>query len=211
MNREQHTIGDPAELAALYCSGAMPGEELAAFEAHLRSGCQPCAAAVHSYGATVDALIGEIEPVTPAPELRQKLLDRIAQPHSEPASTGDPQIWKHWNSDPTLGGLFIRRKEDGDWENTGVTGVRVRRLFVDQRRNQITMLVRMDAGADYPRHVHDGPEECLVLEGDLHVGDTVLTAGDYQRADVGSLHAVQRTVRGCTLLIVSSLTDELVW
>ena len=36
------TLGDPAELAALYAAGAMPSAELARFEEHLETGCATC-------------------------------------------------------------------------------------------------------------------------------------------------------------------------
>jgi anti-sigma factor ChrR (cupin superfamily) len=68
----------------------------------------------------------------------------------------------------------------------------------------------MDAGSSYPRHVHNGAEECLVLEGDIRMGDAVLHAGDYQYAPPDTLHGVQSTEKGCLLLITSSLSDELV-
>ena len=74
----------------------------------------------------------------------------------------------------------------------------------------MTMLVRMEAGSSYPQHIHDGPEECYVLQGDLRVGDEVLGRGDYQRAAPGSRHGIQSTENGCLLFIVSSLTDEII-
>jgi anti-sigma factor ChrR (cupin superfamily) len=72
------------------------------------------------------------------------------------------------------------------------------------------MLVRMPAGASYPRHRHAGAEQCYVLEGDLRFGGRVFRAGDYQCADADSIHDVQYTEAGCLLLIVSSLHDEIV-
>lgn len=65
-------------------------------------------------------------------------------------------------------------------------------------------------GTAYPCHVHDGPEECYVHRGELCVAGETLRAGDYQRAAPGSLYVVQSTENGCLLLIVSSMTDELV-
>jgi serine/threonine protein kinase len=79
--------------------------------------------------------------------------------------------------------------------------------FVDEQNDHFTALVRM---APYPRHIHRGPEECLVLEGDLRVCDTVLYPGDYQRAPTGTVQGVQSTDQGCLLLTTSSLTNEFV-
>ncbi|MBI3758220.1 MAG: cupin domain-containing protein [Deltaproteobacteria bacterium] len=105
--------------------------------------------------------------------------------------------------------MIVTRADGGVWEETGVQGVRVKRLSVDKQKDQFTALVRMEAGSSYPRHIHNGAEECLVLEGELRVGPEVLRAGDYQRAPAGSRHGVQSTDNGCLLLIVSSLSDEM--
>jgi anti-sigma factor ChrR (cupin superfamily) len=72
------------------------------------------------------------------------------------------------------------------------------------------MLVRMAAGTSYPGHRHARAEECLVVQGDLHVGDDlVMHAGDFQRAEPGSVHVPQWTERGCLLLVTSSVDDDL--
>ena len=71
------------------------------------------------------------------------------------------------------------------------------------------MLVRMAPGSSWPPHRHAGPEECYVLEGDIDVGGTRMTAGSYQRVTAGSEHPRQSTIDGCLLLLISSLHDEL--
>lgn len=129
--------------------------------------------------------------------------------HADQTARGAPQVWRDWSSDPAASQLLTRRANEVAWEDTGVEGVSIRRLFVDRERNQFTGMVQMSPGSSYPRHLHNGAEECLVLSGDLHVGELVLHAGDYQRAPAGTVHGVQSTVGGCTLLIVSSLTDEM--
>jgi quercetin dioxygenase-like cupin family protein len=72
----------------------------------------------------------------------------------------------------------------------------------------MTAMFRMEPGTSYPQHIHAGAEECYVLEGDLHVGDMVLHAGDYQRAEAGSHHGYQSTETGCVLLVTCALNDE---
>jgi anti-sigma factor ChrR (cupin superfamily) len=126
-----------------------------------------------------------------------------------------PQVWKTWANKPdggktALPGLFTLGAEEGAWEEVGISGIKVKRLFVDPERDSVTMLVRMPAGAAYPRHRHAGPEQCYVIEGDLRVDKLAFFAGDYQYAEPNSFHGVQYTEKGCLLLIVSSLHDELV-
>lgn len=207
MSDMQHAVGDPEELAALFSAGAMTGEQMSEFERHLRTGCERCQAELRKLDLAVDELYRAIEPVPPPPAVRAALLARVATP---PGDSANPQIWREWPSDASAAGLLIRRAAEAAWEPVGIEGISIRRLFVDRQRDQMTMLVRMAPGTAYPRHVHHGPEECLVLEGDLRVGDAVLRAGDYQRAAPDSQHGVQSTDGGCLLMIVSSLSDELI-
>jgi anti-sigma factor ChrR (cupin superfamily) len=200
----EHPMGEPAELAALYAAGAMPGEQRAQFEAHLDD-CAACLEEARRLDGVVTQLFSATPPAPVAAPLREALLARVSAANH----AAGPQVWKRWGADDPQQDLFVLRGEEAPWEPTGIDGIDIRRLFVDRPRNQMTMLVRMEAGTAYPRHVHDGPEECYVLQGELRVGDDTLRAGDYQRAAPGSKHAVQSTDTGCLLLIVSSLTDEI--
>jgi anti-sigma factor ChrR (cupin superfamily) len=209
--KNHHSLGDPAGLAALYAGGAMGHEERAEFEAHL-AGCEACRAELQQLHHVLAALAAAVEPVTPDPRTREALLRRIAAQASSPGTPsplGEELQAGAPPGDPGAG-LVIQRAAEGCWEKTAVEGVSIRRLFVDRPNNHFTALVRMAPGTSYPGHVHNGPEECLVLEGDLRVGEDVLWPGDYQRAPVGSRHGVQSTEQGCLLLITSSLTDEFV-
>ena len=96
----------------------------------------------------------------------------------------------------------------GEWEPTGVPGIEARRLLVDGRRERVSMLVRMAPGSSFPAHVHNGDEECYVIQGDLQVGDLTMRAGDYQFAPAGTRHPMQSTEQGCLLLLASSTKDE---
>ncbi|MCG3126651.1 MAG: hypothetical protein CHACPFDD_01502 [Phycisphaerae bacterium] len=207
MSEIGHTIGEPEELAALYAAGAMTGEHMSEFENHVRAGCERCRSELRRLDLAMEELYRAIEPVPPPAAVREALLARVA---TKPGESGNPQVWRDWPSDTADGGMLIRRAAEAAWEPVGIEGIAIRRLFVDRQRDQMTMLVRMAPGTAYPRHVHHGPEECLVLEGDLRVGDTVLRAGDYQRAAPDSQHGVQSTEGGCLLMIVSSLSDELI-
>jgi anti-sigma factor ChrR (cupin superfamily) len=185
---------DPADLAALYAAGALAGDELAAVERLLVEGCAAVENEVRSYDAVIAALAGAVSPVAPDPRVRAELLRRVAARKSAPAPRPPA-------------GLFILRSEEGSWEDIGVPGVRRRVLFVDSARGWITALIRMAPGTSFPGHPHPGAEECLVLEGDLHVGDLVLRAGDYQRAEAGTEHEEQSTEDGCLLLVTAPVEE----
>jgi anti-sigma factor ChrR (cupin superfamily) len=137
------------------------------------------------------------------------VLDAVAQEASGHGQARTRQVWKHWRNQPDAGAMTLLRGADAVWEPTGFAGVEVRRLNVDPAADRVTMLVRMAPGTAYPGHRHGGPEECLVLHGDLLVDGIRMQSGDYQRAAAGTDHGIQSTAAGCVLLIVSSQHDEL--
>jgi len=213
------TLDDRArESCALAALGALPPEEAAAFEAHAAD-CPACRAE----RASLLALAGELAALAPAADPPERLWSRVAArvraTPQEPAATQPApaasgkqvQPWKAWTaSAEARAGLLTIAAGDGGWQATSVAGIDVRQLFVDPAADRVTMLVRMAAGSAYPPHRHATAEECFVLQGDIRVdGATHMHAGDYQRAEAGSRHGVQSTDGGCTLLIVSSLHDEL--
>jgi anti-sigma factor ChrR (cupin superfamily) len=52
----------------------------------------------------------------------------------------------------------------------------------------VSMLVRFAQGASVPDHGHALDEDCLVLQGEMFLGDILLRAGDYQLAPAGGTH-----------------------
>ncbi len=201
------SFGDPRELAALYAAGALPPDDRERFERHLASGCDVCGQELAALMDAVTDLAAAVVPVHPEPQTRERLLRRVAA--SSHAVSSPSPLQPHLRAaSPAVPPLLTLRAGEGEWETTAVPGVSIRTLYVDREREQYTALVRMCAGSSYPRHVHGGPEHCLVLEGDLHIGDEVLHPGDYQVAPAGSRHGVQTTEQGCLLFITSSMHDE---
>lgn len=52
----------------------------------------------------------------------------------------------------------------------------------------LSMLARLQPGARVPAHPHGIDEECLMVEGDLFLGDLLLREGEFQFAPQGSQH-----------------------
>jgi anti-sigma factor ChrR (cupin superfamily) len=52
----------------------------------------------------------------------------------------------------------------------------------------VSMLVRFAAGASVADHGHALDEDCLVLQGEMFLGDILLRTGDYQLAPAGGTH-----------------------
>ena len=213
MNRHDTLDEQARETCVLAALGALPPDEAAAFESHAAS-CPACRAERDSLAA----LAGELTALAPAAAPPERLWSRIAArvattAQALVAANDRPRVqpWKAWTASAAArAGLLTIPSDDAGWQATSVAGIDVRKLFVDPAADRVTMLVRMAPGSAYPPHRHATAEECFVLQGDLRVdGDTHMHAGDYQRAEEGSRHGVQSTDGGCTLLIVSSLHDEL--
>ncbi|MDZ7361030.1 MAG: cupin domain-containing protein [candidate division KSB1 bacterium] len=204
----------------LYLLGALAPHEEKQLRAHLATGCVECTQAMAESSRVMRALpwawLSPSELVVPPVALKQRLLDSIKNTDTPPSRfQRSPQIWKSWpdeseNLSSLPSGLLTVHAHEGVWEDIGVNGILVKRLFVDRANDRATMLVRMPAGASYPRHRHAGAEQCYVLEGDLRFGGRVFRAGDFQCAEADSIHDIQYTEAGCLLLIVSSLHDEIV-
>lgn len=199
---------DLMELLPLRALGVLEGTEAAALDDHLRGGCGICASELKQLEMTTGMLAYSVPPVAPPAALRARILEAARADSGSVAPA--QQVWKSWaQAPPAAGSLQVTRAGEGDWE-TAAEGVDVKRLSYDAERRIATMLVRMAAGSAYPPHRHALAEECYVIAGDLHVGDLVLHAGDFQRAEAASVHVTQFTESGCLLFITSSLEDELI-
>lgn len=69
----------------------------------------------------------------------------------------------------------------------------------------MSYLVRLDAGVELDGHDHPFDEECLMLEGDLTMGDITLNKGDFHYAPAGMPHGRLSTKKGCLAFIRGAL------
>ncbi len=74
----------------IYALGALDGEELNEFQAHLAAGCPLCDATVHETGESLALLPASLEPLTPSPALRGRILERIDHEKAVPISAAKP-------------------------------------------------------------------------------------------------------------------------
>lgn len=63
----------------------------------------------------------------------------------------------------------------------------------------MSMLARFEPDARIPAHRHGLDEHCVMLEGDLFLGDVLLRRHDYQLAPAGSEHGELHSDVGCLL------------
>src|SRR5262245_27004905 len=114
-------VPDAAELAALYAAGAMPPDEVAAFERRLAEGDVECRRELARLDPVLSELFLACPPVDPSPDVRERLLERVH------ASRG----------------MFVHRRDEGAWEGIGVPGIEKCILYRDLPRNLVTFLLRM--------------------------------------------------------------------
>ena len=92
------------------------------------------------------------------------------------------------------------RLDDGEWMLIR-PGLERKVLYRDPETGAESYLFRMEPGASIEGHHHASAEECLVLEGDLTIGDLRLNAGDYHVAPRGSIHPVLRSQGGAVMFV----------
>src|SRR5260370_39050862 len=69
-----------SEVYALYAIGSLDGEELRELESHTGRGCEVCRAELDQARLFWSAFGAAVPPVTPRPELKQKILAAVAPP-----------------------------------------------------------------------------------------------------------------------------------
>lgn len=73
-----------------------------------------------------------------------------------------------------------------------------------------SMLVRFAAGAGVPDHRHLVDEDCLMLAGEMFLGDILLQPGDYQLAPAGGRHFGETSDVGGTFFFHGAIDPVLV-
>ena len=75
---------------------------------------------------------------------------------------------------------------DADTWKPFLPGVSIKVLH--RHADMMSYLLRMAPGSVIPAHRHPHEEECVVLEGSIHIGDVRLTAGGFLLVHEGVLH-----------------------
>lgn len=180
-------------LLPAYVLSALDATEVQTFETHLADGCAHCAAELQTWSSVTADLACLAPPQSPPQALSARVQQRIA-------ADSQARLEEH--------GLLFARSAQLEWSPLPIEGLEIKVLSTDNERNLSTLLVRMRPGAAYPAHRHAAVEELFLLEGDLLVSGVLMRAGDYCRAEPGSLHTDIRSDSGCLFLSTSSVDDE---
>ena len=74
------------------------------------------------------------------------------------------------------------------FKETRYPGVWIHFYRSDPETRNAAVMIKMAPGASYPRHVHRGPEELLILQGGYRDEHGEYRAGEYVRYEDGSRH-----------------------
>lgn len=120
------------------------------------------------------------EPIDAARSMRikRRLLKRIA----------DDQLQRH---------LTVRR-DDGEWAAFG-PGLTIKVLH--ETDGVMSYLLRLAPGASLAPHRHPIDEECVVLEGELQIGELRVGAGGFHLGRKDILHGRITTVDGALIFL----------
>ena len=175
------------QLAGDYVLGTLSGPELTEFEANLAHDPeqQRRVAAWERRLTPLAAALPDVEP-------RASVWDAIAAALDE---AGPPAT-------------VTVRDGEGEWRILA-PGAEIKVLMVDRDAGFQSFLLRLAPGALLPPHDHSILEECLLLEGDMLIGERAYSRGDYHAALPGSRHAPISTRNGGVVFIRSELRPEM--
>jgi len=138
---------DPFDtLAAVYAVGALDGDDLVQFEAHLAGGCDRCQTTLReSHEALARVALAEPRAIPPA-EVKDALLRRIG---GGPVRSPQPRRWVTWVAGTAaamvasamLTGGFVASRYEG---KLGEMAREVSRIREDMRRRDATLLAQLD-------------------------------------------------------------------
>jgi quercetin dioxygenase-like cupin family protein len=96
------------------------------------------------------------------------------------------------------------RAGEGEWRAIA-PGVTIKLLRRNTSTDNMTAFIRMQPGASVEAHPHPQSEECLILEGEIFIGEHRLCAGDMHVAAAGTIHAPVTSPRGALMVVRAQL------
>jgi anti-sigma factor RsiW len=181
--------GDVRELLPLYALGILEADEVGVVERAVAADAS-LAAELAAFQQTADALGTAIEPVTPPPQVLQRLLATVGGSRFEPLSARLARLFDVTidRARELLG--LIERPASWVPQMPGIALIH----FDGGPRAAVADcgFVRLAAGATFPPHTHLGEEIVTVLVGRIHdiTNDRVIGPGeDYVQAE-GTTHVL---------------------
>lgn len=181
---------DLDQRAADYVLGTLPDSDRRAFERDMERNPALKKAVDHWEWALAPLSDGAPE-AKPPPELWARIENVL---DTEKPSV--PRAGGHRTSD-----LFhFVLADQGEWVPLG-DGLAKKVLLTDPGGAWETYLLRIDPGHVIPAHDHNSLEECLVVSGDLRVGDFRFGPGDFHAIGAGHSHPDIQSDKGAVILL----------
>jgi RNA polymerase sigma factor (sigma-70 family) len=180
---------DRREFVYEYILNVVPPSEAPIVEAHIFA-CPECQQEMKSLRPLIESFVfWPTDVLRPRPSLRTRLAWRIAK------ETGGAPMFPQALPWP-----------EPEWEDVA-RGISCKLLATDTENHHVSMLVRLAPGIDYPPHRHGGLEELHLLQGELWINDRKLYAGNYNRAEAGTVDERVWSETGCTCVLMTSTED----
>ncbi|MBI4755989.1 MAG: cupin domain-containing protein [Betaproteobacteria bacterium] len=143
----------------------------------------------------------ETDPVTLPADIRARLLEAVAPLEAAPPGGLLGRILQRARTQIS-GGTHTVYADSGQWQSLlPKVGIKVLR---EHEAGVLSYLLRLEPGAELPPHEHPQDEECMVLEGEVRIGDLVVSAGAYHVAPRGVPHGRLTTATGALLFLRSA-------
>ncbi len=153
----------------------------------------------------LEEIMANLEPISPPPArvgaLRAKVLAQMTNSNQPLTEGGEKGVEK---------GLLTVRSDEGRWMKIA-RGVSMKNLYADKKSKTHSFLLKLEPGSSLPEHQHFADEECMVLEGEVRLGDVVVRAGDYHLAPRGVAHGRVSSKTGALLFLRADSGHSLSW
>lgn len=134
-----------------------------------------------------------LKPIPPpsakAARLRSRIMDKIADEKRASAAR------------------FLTMRADEGWFELAPK-IEKKVLNVDHEAGTESYLLRIQPGAVGPAHSHARAELCVVLQGEIDIGDFHLKAGDFHMASAGSAHGPASCQTNAIVFIQGAIEDH---
>ena len=186
------------DLASAHAVGASTATEAARIEALAADDADLRAELASFRDVAAAVAIGQPATSSPSAAVRAAVLAKVARtPQARPGGTAG-----------TDEGFLFRFRDEGGWQTTPMSGLRIRLLSISNDLGHRTILVDLAPGASVPAHDHGGSEDLMVLSGDLVTEGRTLRAGDFLHAGPGTHHSTLVSPNGCVALIVEPIPAQ---
>lgn len=183
------------QLTAIRALGALDGPELDPLRERLARDAA-ARAELTRFLEVATALAGALPKVRPSADVRARVMQKIAQRPQQARAAADSAP----RPSAAEGIRFVM--SDAPWMPSPLPNSRFKLLSAGPNQDYIMLLIELGPGARYPEHVHAGPEEMMVLTGDLQTEGRSLGPGDFLHAEPGSHHQELHSIEGCTAIMV---------